>query len=958
MSQHYEAEMAKPDEGNLSNLQDPRVREVFKYLPEWASRTETSHGQTLTPSPDVTLNSFVQLVALRLNVDKSLISLLDGEEQYILAEATKSSSIGIETLAAEGDHSPIGMRTVPCGQGLCQQALAQMPSNGILVVEDIHKQQQFYSQSFTQSMSNVKFYAACPIVINDQKVGILCAVDYATRQTLTTEETNFLSDISSATAQHLESVRMKKTHTRTAGIVGALDAVMRPGQRHPSFRRSSQVSKLAQDNDDLPVTPNEQVEAQSENPNLSLPANFLEYAGSLLVNGFDANGVIFYDAGSRFYTGGVSQNTASSKFAGQRLPLRTRETQEYISHLEASSQTDSPACEILAFSKGTKRSDFSVCIGCLQEQDLRCLFELFPTGRVIDAGNLELSLSDEGKDIDCQGITDPDYNRVLTHLRQAIPDAESIVFFPMWDHYRERWYAGGFLYSCDARRLVFTAEDFAFLQAFALVLTGELASRDRERSQSQKETFISMISHELRTPLHGILSNVDLMRDIGLTTFQTTLLDTISACGHSLMDIINHLIDRSTMGAADENFKKHHQLYQQYQRPSLRRATSFDNSEEVDLVVVAEEVISALTVEMHLRAEARQGYEEALYTSNPSETQDLLPSDAVVVYDIHPQRNWKVHVRKGAFRRLLSNLTSNAIKFTRHGTIEISLQRSETPEGSLACTITLGVVDTGEGISSDFMKHHLFQQFKQENTRTIGSGLGLFVVKSMADELQGKIDIQSTKGDGTLVSITFPCELVNDEPETEVETGLDYADPALQKVKDNAGHVVANFISLVGDERSADNKAGLDHSRESISGICRKWFGITVESSTKLKAGPRIVNFVDESFLDSKVFPDVLAEITRDLEWSDHTGTLSSPIVFIGTVNFTAALQKQSKFEAKANMFSITNPYVIHLYALILLTMPKMRSSSISTSSSSLSGANGKSAYSTARHDSSGQGSC
>ena len=920
--------MAKTDDGNMPNLQDRRVREVFKYLPEWAARTETTHKRTSTSSPDVTLNSFAQLVALRLNVEKSSISLLDGEEQYVLAEATRSSSIGIEKLAAEGDQPSIGMRTVPCGQGICQRALAQMPSEGILVVEDIHKHQQFSSQPFMQSMSNVKFYAACPIVINDQKVGILCAMDYATRQTLSTEETNFLSDISSAIGQHLESIRMKKTHNRTGGIVGALDAVMRPGQRHSSFRGSTQISKLTPEDDDQTISQNEQaattssqeeshcIEAQSEDPNLSLPENFLEYAGSLLVDGFDADGVIFYDAGSRFYAGRASQITASSKVASPRLPPRTRGTQEHISHSAAPSQIDSPACEILAFSKGTKRPDLSVCIGCLQEQDLRYLFQLFPTGRVIHAGNPDLSFSDEGKDIDCQRVAHPDYSRVLTSIRQAIPDAENIVFFPMWDHYRERWYAGGFLYSCDARRLVFAAEDFAFLQAFALVLTGELASRDRERSQIQKETFISMISHELRTPLHGILSNVDLMRDIGLSTFQTTLLDTISACGHSLMDIINHLIDRSTMVASDENFKKHSQLYRQYQRPSLKGKTSFDKLEEVDLVIVAEEVISALTVEMHLRTEARQGYEEALHSSNSSETQDLLPSDAVVVYDIHPQRNWMVHVRRGAFRRLLSNLISNAIKFTRHGTIEISLYRSEPAKGSLECAITLEVADTGEGISSDFMKHHLFQQFKQENPRTLGSGLGLFVVKSMADELEGKIGIQSTKGDGTLVSITFPCELVHDDPEAKVETGLDYANPVLQKVKDNAGSIVANFISLDSDERPADNKAGLNYSRESISGICRKWFGITVASSTKLQAGPRIINFVDESFLDSKVFPDVLAEITKDLKWSDHIGTFFSPIVFIGTVNFTAALQKQSKFEAGANMFSITNPYVVHLCAL------------------------------------------
>lgn len=921
MSQHLRSQVEEDKEGAAVNLQSTRVREVFKYLPDWAPKTEDASAQDPILSPDVTLNAFAQLVALRMGVDRSMISFLDGEEQYVLAEATKTSPLQRGRLDKVGDELMTGVRTIASGQGLCYQALAQVPVDGILIVENIHESKDFCLRPFAQSAPDVKFYAACPIVINDEKVGILCVIDHNARETVTTEEVSFLCDVASSVAQHLETMRMKRTRDRTVDIVAALDAVMRPGHKIRSSRASlkktnarvfGQPIKNSQDvvgkghdpRQEESIEPN--VEFRSPAPPGS-SSNFLEYAGSLLVDGFNADGVVFYDAGSRIYTAGISRRDTDYSTSSSGFPTTPQELIVPGHKGEILQAIDSPACKILAFSSSKDLFDDSNPIGNLQEHNLRDLLEMFPTGKVLHVGDAGLSVDKSIAEPLRQISPEPGHIRADQCLIEAMPNAQNIIFFPLWDHCRERWYAGGFLYSNDAKRLVFTEEDLNFLRAFALVLTGELANRDRERSHIQKETFISMISHELRTPLHGILSNVDLMKDVGLSTFQSTLLDTISACGHSLMDIINHLIDRSTMASTEDNYKKHYRLSEKHRQAPLKRETSYDKLEAVDLVVLTEEVINALAIEMHLRAEVRQGYETALQSSSSSEAQDLLPSYAVIIYDIYPQYDWSVRVRKGAFRRLLANLTSNAIKFTREGTIKISLQRQEPTDSNLSCLVNLDIEDTGEGISDDFLKHHLFQQFKQENARTIGSGLGLHIVKSMVDELQGKIDIRSSKGFGTSVSISFPCELTTWNGNQDLGSPLDYADPVLQQVKSEGHRLTAYFVSSDEDQRPWHKRVALDHSKESISRICRNWFGIKIEASTGLKAGPGIINFVDESFLDSRPFSEILVDMARDLEWNESGKIFTSPILIVGTINFTAALQSQSSFKAK-NMFSITNP--------------------------------------------------
>ena len=126
--------------------------------------------------------------------------------------------------------------------------------------------------------------------------------------------------------------------------------------------------------------------------------------------------------------------------------------------------------------------------------------------------------------------------------------------------------------------------------------------------------------------------------------------------------------------------------------------------------------------------------------------------------------DWLFLCSPGAIRRIVMNLVGNSLKYTRTGSISVNIglkKRGSIPDfagrrNQQDSILVLTVVDTGQGMSDDFLKRKLFVPFSQEATLAAGSGLGLSLVQGIIKSLHGLIDVWSDVGKGTKVEVKIP----------------------------------------------------------------------------------------------------------------------------------------------------------------------------------------------------------
>lgn len=121
--------------------------------------------------------------------------------------------------------------------------------------------------------------------------------------------------------------------------------------------------------------------------------------------------------------------------------------------------------------------------------------------------------------------------------------------------------------------------------------------------------------------------------------------------------------------------------------------------------------------------------------------------------------------------QILNNFLNNAIKFTEHGTISLSVDvlEDKTANQPLCQKIRLTVTDTGIGIAKG-KQHALFQPFEQADSTTSrrfgGTGLGLAIARKLIEQMHGSLQLQSEEGKGSAFSVTFDIPRSQQQPET------------------------------------------------------------------------------------------------------------------------------------------------------------------------------------------------
>ena len=230
-----------------------------------------------------------------------------------------------------------------------------------------------------------------------------------------------------------------------------------------------------------------------------------------------------------------------------------------------------------------------------------------------------------------------------------------------------------------------------------------------ENASRAKDRFLATMSHELRTPLNAIIgfTGTLLMKLPGpLTQDQEKQLRTIQASGRHLLSLINDLLDLAKIESGKVQVR----------------------IEPVPCQAVLEEVVSTLRPQAELKG---------------VQLQLSVPDDGVVVL-----------ADRRALKQILINLTSNAIKFTEHGSIRLEISGHNGNGGGAEISVT----DTGVGIRREDQSK-LFKAFARvetDSTRHLeGTGLGLHLCQRLAELLDARITLDSEPGRGSRFAVVL-----------------------------------------------------------------------------------------------------------------------------------------------------------------------------------------------------------
>ncbi len=254
-----------------------------------------------------------------------------------------------------------------------------------------------------------------------------------------------------------------------------------------------------------------------------------------------------------------------------------------------------------------------------------------------------------------------------------------------------------------------------------------------EEATKAKSEFLANMSHEIRTPLNAIIGFSHLAMDTGLNSLQLDYIRKIQTGSQALLGVINDILDFSKIEAG--------KLSMEIIEFSL------------------EDVLETVTNLVGIKAQEK-GL-EVIYNIDPS-IPGMLIGDPV---------------RLG---QILLNLTNNAVKFTQKG--ELVLGCSVLNEQAGEAELEFYVRDTGIGLTQDHQEK-LFQAFTQADSSTTrkygGTGLGLFISRSLVEMMNGQIRVESEYGKGTTFIFTVRLKRAGSKT---ITANLSYDDMGQKKV--------------------------------------------------------------------------------------------------------------------------------------------------------------------------------
>ncbi|MDT8412278.1 MAG: ATP-binding protein [Vicingaceae bacterium] len=282
----------------------------------------------------------------------------------------------------------------------------------------------------------------------------------------------------------------------------------------------------------------------------------------------------------------------------------------------------------------------------------------------------------------------------------------------------------------DQKRIAKESNKAKLLSELATAIAEEAKVRAENATQiaqnavKSKQQFLSNMSHEIRTPMNAIIGFTKVLLRTDLTEKQQEYLNAIELSGNSLIVLINDILDLAKVDSGKMKFEQ----------------TPFN-------------IASSISAMLHLFEPKIQEKNLILIKEYDNKIPKVLIGDSVRLHQI------------------ILNLVSNAVKFTSHGKITVSVKLIKEDDEKVV--IKFSVKDTGIGIEANKIGG-IFENFQQATSGTSriygGTGLGLAIVKQLVESQQGSVHVKSKIDEGSTFSFTLSFLKTNAEFEIETET--------------------------------------------------------------------------------------------------------------------------------------------------------------------------------------------